>query len=69
MDDRRRTALLGRVSYALTRLILGACALLAAISIAFGMNGRWHGWVAATLWIVLGAVAFRYLWHQPERKH
>lgn len=69
MDDRRRAALLGWVSYALTRLILGTCAVLAAASIAFAMNGRWQGWIGATLWIVLGSVAFRYLWHQPERKH
>lgn len=61
--------LLWWLGYALTRLVLAACIVLAAVSIAYGMNGRWHGWVAAALWITLGMVAFRRLWNQPDRRH
>lgn len=61
--------LLRWLGYAAARLVLAACALLAAVSIAFGMQGRLHGWIAAALWITLGVVAFRKLWNEPDRRH
>lgn len=70
MDARRAlTELRLWLGWVLVRLVLAACAVLAALSFAFGANGRWIGFVAGALWITLGVVAFRRLWHQPDRRH
>lgn len=70
MDEHWRTRALHAAGYALARLILGVCALAGVGSLWLGILGhRWEAFVAAALWITLGVITFRKLWHEPDRRH